>query len=369
MIRVGLTRDLFTGDGTPSFGAGPLGLLDGCAGLQWEVLPDAVAEIGPEHAARYDALYINAARVTAAGVGGGDRRLKLVARHGVGYDAVDVPALTAAGILLTNTPQAVQRPVATMAITFVLALAQRLLEKDRLTRAGGWQRRADFMGRGLTGKTLGIVGAGGTGRETMRLARAFDMRLVATGPRVDAAELAPFGAQPLPLDELLAQSDFVVLTCRLDASTHHLIDSRRLALMKPTAYLVNVARGAVVDEPALIAALRAGRIAGAALDVFEQEPVAPDNPLLAMPNVIATPHALCWTDENFDAIARAGLGSIADFARHRVPANVVNRGVLQHPDAAAWFAGSAAAADPATASPTDTTTDTTTDNSRRHHHV
>jgi phosphoglycerate dehydrogenase-like enzyme len=135
----------------------------------------------------------------------------------------------------------------------------------------------------------------------------------------------------------MRRADFVIVSCLLDDSTRHLINAQRLALMRKTAYLINVARGPIVDERALIAALRNGSIAGAALDVFEQEPVAPDNPLLTMDNVIVTPHSLCWTDECFDAIARAGLGSLVDFATHRQPVSVVNREVLAHPAVAAWL--------------------------------
>lgn len=278
MIRVGLTPDLLNGSGTPSFGSAPLALLDGCSNIAWEYLHATITEIDAEMAARYDALYVTAPRVTAACVARGDRRFKLVARHGVGYDTVEVSAMTAAGVIVTNTPKAFRRPVATMAITFVLALAQRLMAKHVLARTGGWDRRADFMRQGLTGKTLGVVGAGGTGLETLRLAKAFDMRLAAAGPHIEEHALAPFGAALLPLDELLAVSDFVVLACRLDVSTHHLINARRLALMKSTAYLVNVARGAVIDEAALAEALTAGTIAGAGLDVFEQKTGRPRQP-------------------------------------------------------------------------------------------
>ncbi len=337
-LRVGVTPDLVTSAGVPSFGEAPLALLDACAALEWAYLPAAVPEITPDLAAAYDLLYVNAPKVTAVTIGRADCRVRMIARHGVGYDSVDVPALTRAGIVLTNTPIAIRRPVATMAMTFVLALSQRLFAKDRLTRTGGWNRRNDFMGQGLTTRTIGLVGFGGIGRETVPLARAFDLQVLAADPFADAADVARVGAQLVPLDDLLQRADFVIVSCLLDASTRHLINAQRLALMRKTAYLINVARGPIVDEAALIAALRSGAIAGAALDVFEQEPVAPDNPLLTMDNVIVTPHSLCWTDECFDAIARAGLGSLVDFATHRQPVSVVNREVLDHPAVAAWFA-------------------------------
>ena len=337
-LRAGLTPDLLTSAGTPSFGDGPLALLNDCAAIEWEYLPAIGGEVSPDIAAAYDLLYVNSPKVTAATVGRADCRVKMIARHGVGYDSVDVAALTRAGIVLTNTPIAIRRPVATMAMTFVLALAQKLFAKDHLTRTGGWNRRNDFMGRGLTGRTIGLVGFGGIGRETVPLARAFDLQVIAADPFAAAADATALGAQLVSLDDLLERADFVVVTCLLNDSTRHLINAQRLAQMKKTAYLINVARGPIVDEQALIAALRSGTIAGAALDVFEQEPVAPDNPLLTMDNVIVTPHSLCWTDECFDAIARAGLRSVVDFATRKTPVSVVNREVLAHAAVAAWLA-------------------------------
>jgi D-3-phosphoglycerate dehydrogenase len=226
-----------------------------------------------------------------------------------------------------------------MALTLVLALAQKLLIKDSLTRSGRWNERVEHMGQGLTGKTLGLVGAGGIGLETMALARAFDLRVLAADPYADAQVVAARGGTLVPLDTLLREADFVVLACLLNPATHHLINAARLALMKPSAYLINVARGPIVDETALIACLQAQGIAGAALDVFEQEPVASDNPLLAMDNVIVTPHSLCWTDECFGAIARSGLGAVADVCGHTVPTHVVNREALAHPVLRQWFRG------------------------------
>ncbi|HTT10353.1 MAG TPA: NAD(P)-dependent oxidoreductase [Burkholderiaceae bacterium] len=334
LFKAGLTRDLLTSAGQPSFGTAPLEILAAAKDvLQWEYLAESLTEVTPDLAARYDALYVNSPKVTAGSVARSDCRVKLIARHGVGYDSVDVPAMTRAGVLVTNTPIAVRRPVATMAITYVLALAQKMLVKDRLTRSGNWTQRNEHMGRGLTGKTLGIVGAGGTGQELLRVVKGFDMRLLAADPYADAGRIEALGATLVPLPTLLREADFVVLMCLLNDETRHLIDAEKLALMRPTAYLINVARGPVVDEPALIRALEAKRIAGAGLDVFEQEPIAPDNPLLKMEQVIVSPHALCWTDECFNAIATDGLTSLVDVARGKRPAYLVNPDALK---AARW---------------------------------
>jgi phosphoglycerate dehydrogenase-like enzyme len=322
-FRVGLSRDILNRDGEPSFGKAPLALLTNDPRIGWEFLPESVDEITPDIMARYDGLYVNGPRVTAASVARGDLRVKIVARHGVGYDSVDVRALAAKGVIATNTPVAVRRPVAVAALTFIFALAGRLIEKDRLTRSGRWHDRTSFMGLGLTTRTLGVIGAGGIGRELLALARPFGWKMLAADPYVDAAAVTALGAECVTLEQLLQRSDFVVATVLLNEATHHLMNAQRFAQMKRSAYFINLSRGPIADERALIAALRSGSIAGAALDVFEQEPVAPDNPLLTMDNVLLTPHALCWTDECFDAIAREGLGCIVDVANGRAPKSVI----------------------------------------------
>jgi phosphoglycerate dehydrogenase-like enzyme len=337
-FRVGLTRDILNARGEPAFGGAALEILNSAEAIDWDYLPAVVPEITAEHAAHYDALYVNIPRVPAAAVARADCRLRVVARHGVGYDSVDVAAMTRAGILVTHTPSSMPRPVATIALTFLLSLAGRLFLKDRLTREGRWHERMDHMGMGLTGRTLGVVGAGRIGKELLRMARVFDLKLLAADPHVNSTELGYLGARKVDLDTLLREADFVVTCCLLDETTRHLIGARQFALMKPTAHFINVARGPIVDEKALIEALRARRIAGAALDVFEQEPVAADNPLLTMDNVILTPHSLCWTDECFHNMAATGLASIVDVLERRPPEFIVNRAVLDHPRVRDWLA-------------------------------
>ncbi len=258
-FRVGLTRDILNSRGEPAFGPAALAVLDGDQTLEWEYLPDVVPEITADHAARYDALYVNIPRVPASAVARADCRLRVVARHGVGYDSVDVAAMTRAGVVVTHTPSSMPRPVATIALTFVLALAGRMMLKDRLTRTGRWHERMDHMGTGLTGRTLGVIGTGRIGKELLRMARVFDLKLLAADPYVNAIELAYIGARKVDLDALLAEADFVVTCCLLDDATRHLIGAHQFARMKPTAHFINVARGPVVDELALIEALRAGR--------------------------------------------------------------------------------------------------------------
>lgn len=336
-FRVALSRDLLDSRGEPSFGSAPLKLLDGQPDVSWEFLPGIVPAITAEHAAQFDALYVALEQVNAATVARPDSRLKLIARHGVGFDTVEVAALTRAGVMVTNTPPAVRRPVATMAITFLLALSHKLVIKDRLVRTGRWNERTDHMGVGLTGRTLGVIGAGGIGKELLRMIGVFDMRVLAADPNVPAEAIARLGAAAVALDALMRESDFIVVACQLDESTRKLIDARRLGLMKPGAYLINVARGPIVDERALYEALAARRIAGAALDVFEQEPTPSTNPLLALDNVLLAPHALCWTDEMFRNIAECGLQSVVDVAQHCRPQYLVDAAVVDHPRVRAWL--------------------------------
>ncbi len=330
-FRVGLTRDFLGPAGTPSYGDIGLGLLD-AAGVRYEFLPQASAELRADDVRGYDALLVLAPRVGAATLEVPERLL-VVARFGVGYDNVDVEACTRAGVALTITPDGVRRPVAAAAMTLLLALSHKLLVKDRLTRSGRWGEKLAHMGTGLTGRTLGIIGFGNIGRELAKLARVFDLRCVAHDPQVLLAEDVVL----MPLDDLLRAADFICVCCALTPETHHLINAQRLALMKPTAYLLNVARGPIVDQRALTRVLLARGIAGAGLDVFEQEPVDPADPILTLENVIVAPHALCWTDECFRGIGTSACQSIIDVASGRVPRYVVNRDVLDTPQFRAKF--------------------------------
>ena len=278
----------------------------------------------------YDALLVLAPRVTAASLEGADR-LAVLARFGVGYDSVDVPACTARDVLLTITPDGVRRPVAAAVLTLLLALTHKLLVKDRLTRAGRWAEKLDHMGQGVTGRTLGIIGLGNIGRDVIVLARPFGMRFLAFDPYLTPEQAAAAGAELVDLETLLRRSDYVSVNCALTPETRHLLDAERLALMQPTAYLINTARGPIVDQRALYEALSNGRLAGAGLDVFEQDPVDPGDPILTLDNVIVAPHAICWTDECFLGIGRSACESILDVAAGRVPRHVVNREVLDSP--------------------------------------
>lgn len=329
-FRVGVTRDFLKPDGTLGFGDIGLGLLEQAAGVEWGFLEENTSELRADQVRGCDALLVLAPRVTAATLEGADR-LAIVARFGVGYDSVDVEACTRAGVMLTITPDGVRRPVAAAAMTFILALSHKLLIKDRLTRAGRWADKLEHMGMGLTGRTLGVIGLGNIGRELFTLARPFEMRHIAHDPYATPEQAAAVGVELVDLEALLRTADFVCVCCALTPETHHLIDAERIAFMKPSAYLINVARGPIVEQQALTAALRGGRIAGGGLDVFEQEPVDPDDPILTLDNVIVAPHAICWTDECFLGNGRSVCEAILEVAAGRIPRYVVNREVLSHP--------------------------------------
>ena len=203
---------------------------------------------------------------------------------------------------------------------------------DRLTREGRWAEKTSHMAMGLTGRTLGLVGVGNIGAEVFRLAQPFEMKHIAYDPAVRPGQLDGLGVEMVDsLDEVMRRSDFVSINCPLNAHTRGLIGAREIALMKPTAFLINTARGPIVQERALYEALAARRIGGAGLDVFEVEPTPKDNPLLALDNVIVTPHGLCFTDECFTGIARNTFEAVRALADGRAPRYIVNPEALQHP--------------------------------------
>ena len=317
-FRVGVTSDLKTASGEPCFNAAAFDELAANPEIQWEWL-DAGDEITVKHAAEFDALHVNTPRVTAASVSGEDLRLKIVARNGVGYDTVDIAALAAKDVLTTNTPFAIRRPVAVAALTHAFALTGKLITKDRLVRSGRWNERVEHMGVGLTTRTLGVIGAGGIGRELIGLARPFFRNVIYSDPQTISVE----GARQNSFETLLTEADVIVVACLLTDETHHLIDAAAFVRMKPTAFFINVARGPIHCETSLIEALQTGQIAGAGLDVTEVEPIADDSPLLTMDNTIITAHSLCWTDECFEDIARTALRSIVDVSLGNRPAHVV----------------------------------------------
>ena len=245
---------------------------------------------------------------------------------------MDVDACTERDVLVTITTGAVDRPVAEATIAWMLALNHNVMQKDQLVRTGQWDARSGFMGSELRDKTLGIVGLGGIGQQLVALIGGFGMaQPLACDPYAPDSVFAELGVRRVELDELLEDSDFVSLHCPLTDGTKDLIGARELELMKPTAFLLNLARGGVVDEEALLYALSNDIIAGAALDCFETEPVTEPHRFGELDNVILAPHSIAWTNELFRDIGRMACQSIVDVASGTRPHGVVNPDVLEKP--------------------------------------
>jgi D-3-phosphoglycerate dehydrogenase len=218
------------------------------------------------------------------------KRLKVVGRFGVGYENIDLEAATEKGVVVTYTPGANTLSVAEHVIGLMFALAKQITQADNAVRKQDWEMRLNYSGIELAGKTLGLVGLGRIGTCIAGLARGLGMSVLVFDPYVAKERAGELGVELLTLEPLLTRSDFIVICCALTDETRGLIGEKAIGLLKSTAYLVNVARGPIVDEQALIKALRDKRIAGAALDVFEKEPPDPNNPLLTFENVILSPH-------------------------------------------------------------------------------
>lgn len=236
-------------------------------------------------------------------------RLKVIARYGVGVDRVSIAAATRRGIVVTNTPGANSAAVAEMAIVLMLALGREICRADRATRCGEWPR---ISGVGLREKTVGLVGFGAVGREVASRLKGFGCRILLFDPVVDAKMALSFGAHSVPLDQLLASSDFVSLHASLHPETAGMVNAGFLSKMKRGSFLVNTARGELVDEPALQAALDQGLIRGAALDCFQKEPPGADHPLFRLPQVLLTPHIASHTDEAANAMGWMSLQACLD---------------------------------------------------------
>ena len=257
----------------------------------------------------------------------GAASLKLISRWGVGYDAIDVPAATKEGIVIAFTPGLLNDAVADYAMALLFALARRVHEGHLSMREGKW---VSGWGHDIGGKTLGIIGCGRIGQAVAKRANGFNMRLLGadTRPNDEAARL---GVEFVPLDQLLAESDFISLHCALTPETRGLIGEAQLRKMKPSAYIINTARGAVMDEAALLRALKENWIAGAALDAFVVEPLPADHPFRTAPNLLLTPHQASFGFDTGARVSEAATRAIVDLQAGRKPQWVVNPEVYKSP--------------------------------------
>jgi D-3-phosphoglycerate dehydrogenase len=283
-------------------------------------------------APKVDAILTNWKRVPPAVLEGAPRCL-VVSRYGVGVDNIPVGRATELGILVVNVPDFCLEEVSDHAMALVLACARRVVTFSRATRDGRWDLVG--LGRGLPRlreQTIGLVGFGNIARALVPKARGFGMRVIAYTPRLGAGSTDDRVELTSDLSHLLAESDYVSLHAPATAETQGLIGEDELRLMKPSAYLINTSRGALVDERALYCALAEGWIAGAALDVLGQEPPPPKDPLLALEHVIVTPHAAFYSETAIAELQTKAAGNVATVLRREVPATVVNPDVLERPN-------------------------------------
>ena len=329
--RIGVPQEYRHGDGTPIWeGIGKDGL-DGVPGLEVAFLDEPMSNVRPELLDRYDTV-IATSHPFRAHVFEGLTRLLHIGRFGVGYDSLDLAAATKAGVAITITRGEADRPVAEGALTMMLAVGHQLVVKDRLARENRWDERFKYNGVELRDRVIGIVGFGAIGKELARLLAPFGAsRLLAYDPYAKEADARALGVTLVPLETLMGESDFVSINCLLSPETTGLIGERELALMKPSAFLINTARGPIVDQDAITRVLQQRRIRGAALDVFRDEPIDANEPLLQLDNVIVAPHAIAVTEELWRDYHGSCVRAALTIKEGRIPEHIVNPAVLDSP--------------------------------------
>jgi phosphoglycerate dehydrogenase-like enzyme len=330
-FHVAFTGDFQDSAGRPKYREYGVATLQNCPHIDYSLIPEWSAELTAGQIGGANGVVVLSSRVTKQSLVERSALLA-IARFGVGYDSVDVAACTEADVLLIIAVGAVDRSVAEATLTWMLALSHNVRSKDLLVRRGRWDERSQFMGSELRQRTLGLVGFGRIAQAVVQLVRVFGMKeILAFDPLVERQVAARQGVELVGLDELLARSDFVSIHCPLNVTTRNLIGEKQLATMKPDAYLINTARGGIVDEQALYCALKERRIAGAGIDVFAEEPLTRPHPLAEFDNVLLAPHCIAWTNELFGDIGRTVCQGLVDLACRKEPAGMVNLEVLQRP--------------------------------------
>jgi len=262
-------------------------------------------------------------------------KLRIISQYAVGFDNIDIKYATQKGVYVTNTPEVLTNATADLAMALLLAVTRRIVEADQFVRTGEWEKSRTgwhplmLLGMELNGKTLGVIGMGRIGREVAKRAKSFGMKIIYYDlRRLSQEEERALEAKFVDLEELLSVSDVVTIHANLTEQTRHLINEQRLRLMKPTAYLINVARGGIVDTEALVKALKEGWIAGAGLDVFEQEPLPASHELTKLKNVVLAPHIGSATTEARNAMAEKVATNLIEFLNGRIPPDLVNKEVV-----------------------------------------
>jgi phosphoglycerate dehydrogenase-like enzyme len=330
IFKVGLSRDFLNANGVNAFGEDGIRALEQLRHIQYGYFVEHSDPVRADQLSEWHAVISLTPKYTVESLKSSENLL-VIARFGVGYDNVDVAACTNADVALTITPNGVRKPVAYSIVTYMLALAHQFPAKSRLVQEQRWGDRTLYPGKRITGQTLGSIGLGNIAREMFRMTEGFEMRKLAYDPYIDPKLAQSLGVELVSLESLFQQSDFIAVNCFLSKETYHLVSDSLFNVMKPTAYLINTARGGIIDEQALIKALQEGKLAGAGLDVFEEEPFVSDSPLKQMDNVILTPHSLCWTDELYQGIWHECVDTVAAFSQGLTTGNVVNKDVLTKP--------------------------------------
>ena len=331
IFNIGHTSDDLDSEGNLTFPTDWLELVEGKRHINWEFTKETQEILTPSDISNIDVLQMGG-RVVDSSTLENSERLTLIVRHGVGYDNVDVDACNKAGVILSITPDGVRRPMATACLTFVLTLAHQLPQKERLVRRGESRESSHEqveIGTGVTGKTLGLIGCGNIGKEVFKLAQPFDMKLITYDPYVKQEEIDYLGVKKVDLPTLMSSADFVCVCTLLNKDTVGLVGKNELALMKDSAFLINISRGPIVDEDALISVLTNKTIKGAGLDVFREEPVDINNPLLKLDNVIATPHTLGGTDELHTECGYSTMRAALAVCKGEFPDFIVNKQIIE----------------------------------------
>ncbi|MBY0509596.1 MAG: hypothetical protein K2P94_05530 [Rhodospirillaceae bacterium] len=333
--RIGVTASFFDENGTHIDGGMDLSPLTREPDIELVRLKP-MPVLTPDVTRDLDAIFIREVELYNDSSVHPNHRLAHLSRLGVGHDNIDKDACNRHGVACTTTPDASRRPMAVATVSLIMALAMRIKEKETTGRMGapGFALGPRITGVGFVGRTLGIVGLGNIGREVARLMKVFDVKLIAHDPYVPKAIFDELSVESVGLHDLFRRSDFISLNCSLTDETRHMINASCFDVMKPSAYFVNVARGPVVNQPDFIKAFKDGKMAGAALDVFDPEPPADNDPVLTLDpeRTILTPHAIGFTDQIVDGMMECVFRSIFDVRAGRVPYGIVNKAIAENSD-------------------------------------
>jgi len=329
-FKVGVTRDSLNDEGKLVFKDLGLEILDRADNVNYDFLEKYEPIMPAELIKDVDGVISLTPAYNKNTLQGGGRRLIAIARLGVGYDNVDVKACTDSDVALLTARGTVNYPMAEATIGWMLALNHHIFIKDQLVRTGKWDDRNLYMGTELRDRTMGVVGVGGIGGTLVNLLKTFKMKeTLAFDPYLSENKARQLGVKLVDLNILMSEADYISVNCPLVEETRNLIDVEQLAMMKPTAYLITTARGGIVNESALVNALRNKAIAGAAVDVFEKEPSGENNPYSELDNVILAPHSIGWTDELYRDMGSMCCRQMVSLSKGEIPEGLINREVLK----------------------------------------